>query len=132
MSAGLDQRPALGSDVLSVHITVQYDDNYQPWGEPEILAEETEKINNHDWAAYEVIARSLGPVEIEHSLCGCVVALTDTGTYKDAAEIPDAHLREVAQDLVGAIQDEYLEKLRATRAEIDLLIQRIEQSSKTS
>lgn len=62
----------------------------------------------------------------EASLDGCVVPLADTGTYKDAGEIQDAHLREVARQLIGDVQSGYLDDLKRTRDEISALISQLE------
>ncbi|MFJ4739130.1 hypothetical protein [Streptomyces sp. NPDC088775] len=112
---------------VPVRITVEYDDDHTPWGEPEIIEEETRQINALNWAAYSVIVRAVGPVEREESLHGCVVGLTEIGTYEDATAIPDAHLREVAEDLAARIRDSYLSDLVQARDEINALISRLEQ-----
>ncbi|MET9360442.1 hypothetical protein ABZX93_05990 [Streptomyces sp. NPDC006632] len=126
MSAGLEQRSAPQPDALAVRITVEYDDDYQPWGEPEIVAWEYEQINAHNYAAYIVTVRAVGPVQSEDSRGAGLVALTEVGTYEDAAAIPDAHLREVAQDLVDSIRNNYLSELRETRDQISVLISQLE------
>lgn len=102
--------------------TIEYDDDHTPWGEPEIVAEETEKINNHEWAAYVVTVRAAGPIEAEESIGGCVVPLTDTGVYHDLDAITDAHLKGNAKQLADSIEADYLDALIAKRAEIDAMI----------
>jgi hypothetical protein len=102
--------------------TITLDNDYEPWGDNGIAEEETEKIANHVWAPYGVIVRVAGPVEAEESLWGCVVPLTDTGTYHELDEIKDDHLREMAKDLADAIESTYLDKLRDKRAECDAMI----------
>lgn len=108
--------------------TIAYDDDYIPWGEPEIIAEETEKINNKEWAAYSVTVRAAGPIDAEEALYGCVVPLTDTGAYHDVAAIQDAHLREVAEGLAAHIQSGYRDALIAKRDEIAAMISRLDKS----
>jgi hypothetical protein len=105
--------------------TVQYDDDYQPWGDPEVIAGETAKINAGEWAAYVVTVRAAGPVDAEESLHGCVVALTDTGLYHDVAAIQDAHLREVAAEMARRIASGYLSLLTVKRDEINAMIERV-------
>ncbi|NIY68097.1 hypothetical protein SMALB_6179 [Streptomyces malaysiensis] len=114
------------ADAVPVAITVEYDDDYEPWGEPEIVAWEFEQINSHNYAAYTVTVRADGPVQAEESRDAGLVKLTDVGTYKDAAEIPDEHLREIATDLVGQVRDGYLADLKRTRDEINQFILQLE------
>lgn len=105
--------------------TIEIDDDFTPWGEPEIIAEETEKINNHEWAPYIVTVRIAGPVVSHEAIHGCVVPLTSTGTYHDVAAIEDPHLRETAQELADTIEAGYLDKLTAKRDEINAMIQQM-------
>ncbi|WP_411087846.1 hypothetical protein [Streptomyces sp. 061-3] len=116
------------AQLVPVRITVEYDDDFTPDDWDESLREEVaRKLDNHELGAYSVIVRAVGPVEREASLHGCVVELTDIGVYKDAAEIPDAHLREVATSLIGDVRDSYLADLVQSRDEINALIARLEQ-----
>ncbi|MFJ3270950.1 hypothetical protein [Streptomyces sp. NPDC086776] len=114
------------ADVLPVSITVEYDNYYEPHGEPDIIEWEYEQINSHKYAAYTVSVRVVGPVEREASSDGRFVELTDTGTYKDAAEIQDPYLREVAEELIAEVRGGYLDDLKRTRDEITALISRLE------
>lgn len=41
--------------------TVSEDDDHTPWGEPEVIAEETRKIERGVWAPYVVTVRVAGP-----------------------------------------------------------------------
>jgi hypothetical protein len=107
---------------LQFTYTITYDEDHTPWGEPEIVAEETEKIANHEWGAYGVIVRVAGPVEDEESLWGCVVSLTDTGTYHELDAIKDEYLRDVAKNLAAEIESTYLDKLYDKRSEIEAMI----------
>ncbi|MGW6605862.1 hypothetical protein [Streptomyces sp. NPDC055036] len=70
--------------------------------------------------------RAVGSVQSEDSRSAGLVALTDVGTYEDAAAIPDAHLREVAKDLVDSIRETYLSELLETRDQINVLISQLE------
>lgn len=91
-------------------IAIVFDEDFTPWGEPEIIAEETEKIGAGEWTAYGVIAfedcDQAHGIRCPHataldSLWGCVVDTgTYEGTYDSPAEIQDAHLRGVAADLL--------------------------------
>lgn len=105
--------------------TIDYDDDHIPWGTPQMIAEETAKINNHEWAAYTVTARAAGPVESEESLYGCVVPLTDVGAYHELGAIADTHLRSVAEDMAKRIEASYRDLLIAKRAEIDATIRQL-------
>lgn len=105
--------------------TISMDDDYEPWGDPAVITETTDKIVNGVWAAYIVTVRAAGPVESEESTHGCVVPLTDTGAYRDPDAIPDAHLRDTARDMAKRIASEYLDLLTAKRAEIDAMIQQM-------
>jgi hypothetical protein len=102
--------------------TIAIDDDYTPWGEPEIVAETTEKINKHEWAPYVVTVRAVGPIESEAELTGCVVPLADTGTFNDLAAITDLHLWEVAKQLADGIKRDCLEELYEKRNEITAMI----------
>lgn len=104
--------------------TVQYDPDYTPWGEPEIVAEETEKINNHEWVPVILTTSVVGPVESTASI-GSVVELCEQGTYDSVDKIPDAHLRELAREHVQEIESDYLLLLARKRDEINALIQQM-------
>lgn len=127
MSTETGTPTAKTAPLIPVSITVEYDDDFtlDYWDES-LREEAARKLNNHDWAAYSVIVRAVGPVDREASGHGCVVELTDTGVYKDATEIPDAHLREVAGQLIDDVRDGYLADLKRTRDEITSLIARLE------
>lgn len=105
--------------------TVSIDDDHTPWGSPEIIAEETQKINDMEWAPYVVTVRAAGPVEASEAVHGCVVPLADTGTYHDVDAIQDDHLREIAEDLAQRIESGYLDLLTVKRDEINAMIQQM-------
>lgn len=101
---------------------VSIDDDHTPWGSPEKIAEETQKINDGVWEAYVVTVRATGPVESEASVTGVVVPRTDTGYYRDLSAISDAHLRRTAQGLAEEVASTYRSKLTEKRDEIDAML----------
>lgn len=105
--------------------TISIDDDYTPWGEPEIIEEETQKINDMEWAPYVVTVHAAGPIDASEALHGCVVSLTDTGTYHDVAAIEDLHLQEVAEEVARQIESVYLGELISKRDEIDAMIKKL-------
>ncbi|PNE43389.1 hypothetical protein [Streptomyces noursei] len=111
---------------MQLRIKIVLDDCFEPFGDPEVIAEETQRINAEIWAPYGVIVEAVGPVEREESVWGCVVPVTDSGAYRDLAAIQDDHLRDVATDLMKQIEESYLDDLKSKRDEIDALIKQME------
>jgi len=105
--------------------TISEDDDFTPWGDPHIIEEETRDIAAGRSQAYVVTVRVAGPVEMEGELTGCVVPVTDTGTYHDLDAIQDDHLRDCAKQLADNIADSYLDVLTAKRDEINAMIQQM-------
>lgn len=76
-----------------------------------IRREELENLEDGTWGAYGVVlVRVCGcchaeTVDYGHALWGCVVDwdCDYVGTYSDPAAITDAHLREVARDIIGEV-----------------------------
>lgn len=104
---------------------IEIDDDYTSWGDPEVVAEETRKIADHEWAPYVVTVRAAGPIDASQELTGCVVPFTDTGNYHDVDAIQDPHLRSTAAELATKIEAGYLDKLTAKRDEINAMIQQM-------
>lgn len=102
--------------------TIHEDEDFTPWGDPEIVAEATSKIVKGEWTPYVVTVYANGPVPSSAELTGCVVPTTITGQFIESVQIQDAHLREVAEDLARQIEDGYLDKLTAARDAINAVI----------
>lgn len=105
--------------------TIEIDDDYTPWGEPEIIAAVTADIASGLSAPYVVTVRAVGPIDAAQECTGCVVETTDTGTFESLAAIKDDHLRETARDLAAIIEGEYVDLLFAKRDEINAMIQQM-------
>lgn len=79
--------------------------------ERDMRREELENLEDGTWGAYGVVlVRVCGcchaeTVDYGHALWGCVVDWDCglTGTYADPAGIQDAHLREVARDILSEV-----------------------------
>lgn len=93
---------------VGVRIVPDYD--HEPFGEQELIDEETERLASGEWAAYGVIV-IVRPADSTDdrwtrtavSVWGCVVDADDNnvGTWFDLARIPDAYLRYVARDEIA-------------------------------
>lgn len=105
--------------------TITEDDDFTPWGDPEIITEQKQKIAAGEWAAYVVTAHADGPVKATAELTGCVVPATYTGRFIDRAQIKDDHLRGVAEELAGQIEATYLDRLITKRDKIDAMIRQM-------
>lgn len=106
--------------------TVEEDTDYQPFGEPEIIAEETLKIANGEWMAVFVTAHVVGPLKMSSGGIGTVVESGPTGRFDSLDKITDAHLRELAEEQQAEIdQDAYLLALTAKRDELNAFIQQM-------
>jgi hypothetical protein len=106
--------------------TVEPDEDYQSDGDPEIVAEENERIFSGEWMAVIVTAHVVGPLKMSSDGIGTVVEYSPTGAFDSLDKIPDAHLRELAEEQQADInQDAYLWALTAKRDEINAAIQQM-------
>lgn len=100
--------------------------DYIPFGEPEIIAEETLKIAKGEWMAVIVTAHVVGPLEMSSPGIGTVVESGPRGWFDSLDGIKDAHLRELAEDQQADIdQDVYLRALTAKRDELNAFIEQM-------